>query len=139
LRPQKFRLAFSLKWLENARDAREYRRTPQVFVKIHFSYLLIPLVIVAFLLLFFMIVNGKAFQQGKGSVTIREPGYRLLGPPQPVAPQAAKDVTFALLSQAAYQHRPPDPDATKPDDSTESLDPIATLHQLGWEPVAGQN
>lgn len=44
----------------------------------------------------------SAFWQQRDEVTLRPAGARTLGAPQPVAPQAAKDLPFAWLSDAAY-------------------------------------
>ena len=44
-----------------------------------------------------------AFKQTSKEVTIREPGARTLGQPQPAQPEAMRDLEFAWLSEAAYQ------------------------------------
>lgn len=44
-----------------------------------------------------------AIHQTSQEVTIREPGSRMLGPPQPVQPEARRDLEFAWLSETAYQ------------------------------------
>jgi hypothetical protein len=47
-----------------------------------------------------------AFRQTASEVTIREPGDRLLGAPQPVRPEARRDIEFAWLAEAAYGKTP---------------------------------
>jgi Lipase (class 3) len=49
---------------------------------------------------------SPACSQTGTEVTVREPGHRLLGPPQDLRAEAIKDVEFALLSDAAYQRTP---------------------------------
>lgn len=44
----------------------------------------------------------SALRQTKDDVVVRTPGSRFLGPPQPAAPEAKKDLEFAWLSEAAY-------------------------------------
>ena len=43
-----------------------------------------------------------SLRQTAAEVTIRQPGDRLLGAPQPVQPEARKDMEFAWLAEAAY-------------------------------------
>ena len=54
-------------------------------------------------LAFGSLTGCAAFQQTSKEVTIREPGARTLGQPQPVQPEAMRDLEFAWLSDAAYQ------------------------------------
>lgn len=44
----------------------------------------------------------SALRQTPQEVVVREPGHRLLGSPQPLQAEAAKDLEFAWLSEAAY-------------------------------------
>jgi hypothetical protein len=55
---------------------------------------------------FLRVRSSPAFKQTQDQVVLREPGQRLLGPPQPALPEAEKDLDFALLSQAAYDQTP---------------------------------
>jgi hypothetical protein len=71
---------------------------------------------------------SPAYRQRPDQVVFREPGQRRLGVPQEAAPEARKDVEFALLSQAAYQRTA---DA-KVIQAGEGLDPDATLESMGW-------
>jgi hypothetical protein len=69
-------------------------------------YLLLGIIAVLFLpSICFRLVNGPAYKQGANEVVIREPGARFLGPPQPVAPEARRDLEFAW-SSGVTQKRP---------------------------------
>jgi hypothetical protein len=97
--------------------------------------LLLSLAIVVALSVFLFIRSRQAYGQQIGFVTIRQPGDRLLGPPEPASSEASIDVIPAFVSQAAYQRRPPDPNATK-DDRDKNIpwmDPDQTLCKLGWK------
>lgn len=62
---------------------------------------------VATLLAILTLIGGCAsLGQSSTEVTIREPGNRRLGPPQPIAPRATEDLEFAWLSDAAYGNTP---------------------------------
>lgn len=93
------------------------------------------LIIVAFIAfaipVFLLIVNKRALRQGRNEVVIRQPGARFLGAPQDVVFQAKKDVVFAILSQAAYQHRPANTKAKKKDNGG-CLRADDILQNEGW-------
>jgi hypothetical protein len=91
-------------------------------------YIFFAVIVCLLFPVYLRLINGPAFKQRSDQVAIREPGKRFLGPPQPVAEEARKDLDFALLSQAAYQ-RKPDTESIKADNY---LDPDATLADLGW-------
>jgi hypothetical protein len=93
----------------------------------------VPAIITA-LSIFFFVRSRPAYKQRIGFVAIRKPGDRLLGPPEVAAPEAAFDVIPAFVSQAAYQRRPLDPQATKEyrDTNIPFMDPDETLCGLGW-------
>jgi hypothetical protein len=92
------------------------------------------LAIITALSVFFFVRSRPAYKQRIGFVAIRKPGKRLLGPPEGAASEAAFDVIPAFVSQAAYQRRPPDPQATKEyrDTNISFMDPDKTLCALGW-------
>src|SRR5437660_4297317 len=70
-------------------------------------YLLLAVIAVLFLpSICFRLVNGPAYRQKSNETVVREPGARFLGPPQPVAPEARRDLEFAWLSESAYQRIP---------------------------------
>jgi hypothetical protein len=81
-----------------------------------------------FLLASWRVASRPAFRQKSDEVVIREPGKRSLGTPQPVAPEAQKDLEFAWLSQAAYEH------ATdgKHDGPVGCPNADAALQKVGW-------
>lgn len=91
-------------------------------------YVLLPLIVVAAFSTFFYFVNRPAFLQESNQVVIREPGERLLGPPQPAAPEARKDLEFAWLSQAAYQRQP----GSKKNQIANCVDADSALRNSGW-------
>ena len=93
--------------------------------------LFLPLAIflgVALLVAAIRLVKSPAFPQRPDQVVIRRPGQRMFGPPEPLDEIGAEDLPFALLSQAAYKHKP---DA-KQVKSGEALDPDAELQRRGW-------
>jgi hypothetical protein len=92
------------------------------------------LAIITALSVFFFVRSRPPYKQRIGFVAIRKPGKRLLGPPEKAASEAAFDVIPAFVSQAAYQRRPPDPQATKEyrDTNISFMDPDKTLCALGW-------
>ena len=98
------------------------------------SIIFVVLAIITALSVFFFVRSRPAYNQRIGFVAIRERGRRLLGPPEEAASEAAFDVIPAFVSQAAYQHRPPDPQATKErrDTNIPFMDPDKTLCGLGW-------
>lgn len=91
-------------------------------------FVLLPIVVILAIPVCLRIVNGPAFQQKSDEVVVREPGHHLLGRPKPVITEAEKDVEFALLSQAVYQHKP---DA-KQIEADQCVDPDAILKSSGW-------
>lgn len=91
-------------------------------------YLLVAIVAVLLLPLYFRLINGPAYRQKSNEVVIREPGMRLLGPPQPVADEARKDVEFAWLSQAAYQRE----SGNKSSQAGSCTDADLALQNIGW-------
>jgi hypothetical protein len=98
------------------------------------SIIFVVLAIITALSVFVFVRSRPAYNQQIGFMAIREPGKRLLGSPEAAASEAAFDVIPAFVSQAAYQHRPPDPQATKEyrDTSIPFMDPDKTLSGLGW-------
>jgi hypothetical protein len=75
------------------------------------------------------VVRRPAYRQTAKQVVIRVPGDRLLGPPEPVAPEALKDLEFAWLSQDAYQK------ITSADTSQSApacAAPAVALSERGW-------
>jgi hypothetical protein len=74
------------------------------------------------------VVMSPAYRQKSDEIVSREPGKRTLGAPQPIAPEAHRDLDFALLSQAAYQRKP---DATEIRDGA-TVDADALLQEAGW-------
>src|SRR6185312_17258376 len=88
----------------------------------------ITALIVVGVLAFLRIAMRPAFRQRPDQVVIRRPGQRMFGAPEPLGKTGAEDFPFALLSQAAYQHKP-DAKRGKPG---ECLDPDSTLQQCGW-------
>lgn len=75
-----------------------------------------------------IVMTRPAFRQKPDTVVIREPGHRFLGPPQPAQPEAAIDLDFALLSQAAYGGIKKD----KPDKEAPCIDAKMVLEDEGW-------
>lgn len=75
-----------------------------------------------------VVVSRAAFRQKPNTVVIREPGHRLLGPPQPAQPLAAEELPYAFLSAAAYGAIPKD----KPDTETPCIDANLALEDGGW-------
>lgn len=47
---------------------------------------------IALLIAYWCVARRPAFRQKSDEVVIREPGKRILGPPQPIAPEARKDL-----------------------------------------------
>src|SRR6266404_3598489 len=92
------------------------------------AYLLIPLALVAFIPLFLLIVNHRAFLQERLQVVTREPGERFLGHPKPVKSEGEKHFIFALSSQVAYQRKPDAKDVK----AGECVDADKVLNSLGW-------
>jgi hypothetical protein len=81
------------------------------------------------LLLFcWRVASRPAFSQKADEVVIREPGNRSLGPPQPVAPEARKDLDFAWLSEASYQRM----SGEKPSDPIGCPNADSALQNGGW-------
>jgi len=91
-----------------------------------------------------------SFRQTASEVAIREPGDRLLSAPQPVQPEARKDLEFAWLAEAAYGKTPHGERArallaqarAKAPTGTESASPPcpdseAALKNARWHPWPG--
>jgi hypothetical protein len=91
-------------------------------------YLILPLGFILLIHICLLVINRPAYLQKPDEIVTREPGNRLLGPPLDARTEAREDLTFALLSQAAYK-KPID--AQKIKEGT-ALDPDATLEQMGW-------
>lgn len=79
-------------------------------------------------LAFIRIATRPAFRQRPDQVVIRRPGQRMFGAPEPLGAVGTEDLPFALLSQAAYKHKP---DAKQVKAGT-SLDPDLELRKRGW-------
>lgn len=92
----------------------------------HYVWLAIAVIAIAVL---FVVIMNPAFRQTPETVTIRYPGRRLLGPPQPAQPEAAEDLDFAVLSQAAYG----DITKSKPVSEEPCIDSKQFLADGGWE------
>lgn len=92
------------------------------------AWLAAPVAILLLVQLCLALFNRGAYFQRPEEVVIRDPGKRMLGPPQDVGPQAREDLPFALLSQAVYK-KPVDDEKIK---AGEALNPDAALKQLGW-------
>jgi hypothetical protein len=90
--------------------------------------ILLGSIAVLVLVAYWRVARRPAFRQKSNEVVIREPGQRTLGPPQPIAPEARKDLDFAWLSQAAYG-RTPDGKKKYP---VGCADADAALQNLGW-------
>lgn len=88
----------------------------------------ITALIVVGVLAFLRIAMRPAFRQRPDQVVIRRPGQRMFGAPEPLGATGAEDLPFALLSQAAYKHKP---DAKRVKAGA-SLDPDAELRKRGW-------
>lgn len=88
--------------------------------------LLVPLL----LPVYFLIVNPQAFRQPHDKVVIREPGHRLLGPPQDVVPTTNKHLDFARLSQLAYDESMP---VEKRDPKDRFADADSAVETAGWK------
>jgi hypothetical protein len=101
-----------------------------VAVPTHFViYLfLFAIIIVLALLSYLRIRTNPAYHQEPNEVVTREPGKKILGAPQPIAPQAHADLAFALLSQAAYQGKS-DAKKARPSDW---VDAVTILEAAGW-------
>jgi hypothetical protein len=97
---------------------------------VYFVIYLVPVAIIAVLALFsyLRIRTNPAYHQKPDEVVTREPGNKILGAPQPIAPQAHADLAFALLSQAAYQGKSDAKNAKAGD----SVDAVALLKEAGW-------
>jgi hypothetical protein len=72
--------------------------------------------------------SRPAFRQKADEVVFREPGQRTLGVPQPVGPEARKDLEYAWLSQAAYQRIP----GAQQNDPAGCPDADSALRERGW-------
>jgi hypothetical protein len=95
----------------------------------HFAiYLVLAIIAVMALSSYVRVRSSPAYHQKPDEVVTREPGKRILGAPQPIAPEAHADLEFALLSQAAYQ-RKPDAKEVKAGDWVEA---DALLQEAGW-------
>lgn len=66
-------------------------------------YVLLPVGFTLLIHICLLVVNRRAYLQKPDEIVTREPGNRLLGPPQDAGPEAREDLPFALLSQAAYK------------------------------------
>ena len=73
--------------------------------------------------------SSPAYRQKATQVVIRQPGQRLLGPPEPIILTGPEDLPFALLSQAAYQRKP---DA-KAVNTGMCVNADAVLMGMGWK------
>ena len=99
-------------------------------MNIHFVlYLFLAVIAVFAIVTYIRVANSPAYKQKPDQVVTREPGNRLLGAPQPISPEAHKDLVFALLGQAAYQ-RKADADQVK---VGECVDADTVLGTMGWE------
>jgi hypothetical protein len=85
-------------------------------------------VIVVALLSYLRVRSHPAYHQKPNQVAIREPGEKILGAPQDIAPQARADLAFALLSQAAYQAKSDAKEAKAAD----WVDAADLLNEAGW-------
>lgn len=77
---------------------------------------------------FIRVAMTPAFRQRADQVVIRRPGQRMFGAPEPLGPTGTEDLPFALLSQAAYKHKP-DAKQVKTGDA---IDPDLELRKRGW-------
>jgi hypothetical protein len=90
-----------------------------------------------------LVLQGcAALGQRRDQVVTREPGHRTLGYPVPVYREAAEDLDFALLSDAAYGRTPAGVDAKSSapllrPGVVPCADPDAALLERGWEPWLG--
>lgn len=75
-----------------------------------------------------LLVESPAFRQKSDEVVVREPGKRLLGPPQPIWTTGREHLPFALLSQAAYERKP----KIENPDRGGCVNPDAILHTMHW-------
>jgi hypothetical protein len=93
------------------------------------AVILLPSILILIVLIYLRIANRPASRQRSDEVVIREPGKRFLGPPQPVAPEARKDLEFAWLSQSAYEEMQVDGKSREVSGVT---DPDSALCSAGW-------
>jgi hypothetical protein len=91
---------------------------------------LIALFLIA-LAVFLFVMSRPAFRQKPDTVVIREPGHRFLGSPQPAQSEAANDLDYAMLSQAAYG----DIESDKPTKEEPCIDAERILENHGWSMV----
>jgi hypothetical protein len=85
-------------------------------------------VFVIVLVVLLVVIGRPAFRQKSNTVVIRKPGHRFLGTPQPAQPEAATDLDYALLSQAAYGDLTKD----KPGQEEPCVDAKKILASEGW-------
>ena len=85
-------------------------------------------VFVIVLVVLLVVISRPAFRQKPDTVAIRKPGQRFLGTPQPAQPEAARDLDYALLSQAAYGDLPKE----KPGKEEPCVDAKKILASEGW-------
>lgn len=95
------------------------------------AFLFLVVVASLALLIYLRVSRRPAFRQTAKEVVIREPGKRLLGAPQPVAPEARKDLAFARLSQSAYEKIRPE---QKSLDFSGAPRVDTALREAGWVP-----
>jgi hypothetical protein len=91
-------------------------------------YVIVALLVVS-LPAYIRIRSSPAYRQKATQVVIRQPGQRLLGPPEPIILTGPEDLPFALLSQAAYQRKP---DA-KAVNTGMCVNADAVLMGMGWK------
>src|ERR1700690_2507681 len=81
------------------------RRTAPPMLHFLLYILFAIVVILACTPLYLRLVNGPAYRQAPSKGVTREPGERLLGPPQEIIQEGTEGLPFAFLSQAAYQRK----------------------------------
>jgi hypothetical protein len=91
-------------------------------------YVLVPIALVLLTHVFLLIFGRAAYFQRRHELVTREPGERWLGKPRDARPEAIEDLSFALLSQVAYQ-KPIDDEKIQ---QGKALDPDKALRELGW-------
>jgi len=94
------------------------------------SIVFLATVSVLALLTYLRVSSRPAFRQNSKEVVIMEPGERVLGAPQPVGPEARKDLQFAWLSQSAYEKAMAD----KSRETSAASGVDTALRSLGWAP-----
>ena len=97
---------------------RRWRRSVVLFIAVAAVLLLLPM--------------SPACSQSAEQVTIREPGHRMLGEPQPIVNEASNLLDFARLSEAVYERTPDGSAEAAQRQGSGCPEPHDALRRSGW-------